>query len=680
MTNKDKLKQAIRKGIVKDDKTALAFVIAEKEKEKLIKEILPQIKTIPGLKGEKGDVGPAGTDGRDGARGPKGLDGKNPDASVVTQEVIQALEPLIPDIKDITNELPQLGGEIVDAINLLKTDNEEDKIDAVHIKNLPKAGNNYYGGSGIKELVAGTGITIDNSNLGYPKINSTGGSSAWGSITGTLTDQTDLTTYLSTNYVPYTGATGDVNIGAHNFLLTGNINFGASPISLTNGGGSIQIGQYASAGGTHSQAIGYLSAAAGYYAIAIGYSSTASELGTAAIGNGATASGTGATAIGDASAARGYSSTGIGYGANAAGDYSICIGYSAQAPNNNEINFSDGFGTQLDIYNGVADFKTNSIHGASFVKNSGTSSQFLKADGSVDSSVYGVGTVTNVASGNGMNFTAITGTGSVTMGTPSSCTAATTNAVTATSHTHAITGFLTAVTAHNILSATHGDSVTASATKGDIIIGNATPKWDRLAGSTDTSHKRYLQSNPAFPSGVPNPPTWQQIAYADISGAPGVPAATNQVIYNNGSALAGSANFTYDGTSLAVGNSTDIALKTYGGMTMSYTEILTGSYYVLLSDRVIVCNLGDSGGGSQYYVNLPTASGNGRIITIKHEDSGGVNTVAISNGGCASIEGTSCDFYLNNFGSVVTLQDIVIGCSYGWIVIGAYASSLNCTL
>ena len=51
----------------------------------------------------------------------------------------------------------------------------------------------------------------------------------------------------------------------------------------------------------------------------------------------------------------------------------------------------------------------------------------------------GTGTVTSVSAGNGMNFTAITGSGSVTLGTPSTLTNATTNAVTTTSHTHAIT-------------------------------------------------------------------------------------------------------------------------------------------------------------------------------------------------------------------------------------------------
>jgi hypothetical protein len=49
------------------------------------------------------------------------------------------------------------------------------------------------------------------------------------------------------------------------------------------------------------------------------------------------------------------------------------------------------------------------------------------------------GTVTSVASGNGMNFTTITATGTVTMGTPSTLTTTSTNATTTTSHTHAIT-------------------------------------------------------------------------------------------------------------------------------------------------------------------------------------------------------------------------------------------------
>lgn len=46
--------------------------------------------------------------------------------------------------------------------------------------------------------------------------------------------------------------------------------------------------------------------------------------------------------------------------------------------------------------------------------------------------------VTSIASGNGMNFTTITGTGTVTLGTPSQITSTSTDATTSTSHTHSL--------------------------------------------------------------------------------------------------------------------------------------------------------------------------------------------------------------------------------------------------
>jgi len=45
--------------------------------------------------------------------------------------------------------------------------------------------------------------------------------------------------------------------------------------------------------------------------------------------------------------------------------------------------------------------------------------------------------------------------------------------------------FLTSVTAHNLLSTTHGDSLADTVVAGDIMFGNATPKWARLAKATD---------------------------------------------------------------------------------------------------------------------------------------------------------------------------------------------------
>lgn len=55
------------------------------------------------------------------------------------------------------------------------------------------------------------------------------------------------------------------------------------------------------------------------------------------------------------------------------------------------------------------------------------------------------GTVTSVAAGNGLTFTTITGSGSVTLGTPGTLTTSTTNSVTTGSHTHAVTFPVTSV-------------------------------------------------------------------------------------------------------------------------------------------------------------------------------------------------------------------------------------------
>lgn len=49
------------------------------------------------------------------------------------------------------------------------------------------------------------------------------------------------------------------------------------------------------------------------------------------------------------------------------------------------------------------------------------------------------GTLTSISAGNGMNFSTITTTGSITLGTPSTIGATTSNALTTNSHTHAIT-------------------------------------------------------------------------------------------------------------------------------------------------------------------------------------------------------------------------------------------------
>lgn len=127
MDKKQKLKEAILSGKVKDEKSALAFVIAEKEKEKLIKEIIPQIKLPKTLKGDPGKDGKDGVDGKDGQKGEKGKDGRNPDVATVVQETVVALEPLVPSIDAILKELPQEGESVRDALEMLTGEERLDK-------------------------------------------------------------------------------------------------------------------------------------------------------------------------------------------------------------------------------------------------------------------------------------------------------------------------------------------------------------------------------------------------------------------------------------------------------------------------------------------------------------------------------------------------------------------------
>lgn len=103
---------------------------------------------------------------------------------------------------------------------------------------------------------------------------------------------------------------------------------------------------------------------------------------------------------------------------------------------------------------------TGNVTAASLIKTGGTSSQFLKADGSVDTSTY-----------------------------------------------------LTSVTAHNLLSATHGDTLTDSVVLGDVMVGNATPKWARLAGNATTTKKFLRQTGNGAISAVP---AWDTVTSTDV--------------------------------------------------------------------------------------------------------------------------------------------------------------------
>lgn len=74
----------------------------------------------------------------------------------------------------------------------------------------------------------------------------------------------------------------------------------------------------------------------------------------------------------------------------------------------------------------------------SMVAVDGTEGVFTMSDGSEYRLDLSVGTDVNISAGNGMNFSNITGVGSVVLGTPSQITSSSSDSVSATSHTHSL--------------------------------------------------------------------------------------------------------------------------------------------------------------------------------------------------------------------------------------------------
>lgn len=71
--------------------------------------------------------------------------------------------------------------------------------------------------------------------------------------------------------------------------------------------------------------------------------------------------------------------------------------------------------------------------------------------------------------------------------------------------------------AHEILGTGHANTVTGSAVLGDIIYGDATPKWTKLAGNTTATKKFMRQTGTGAVSAVP---AWDTISAADVQAFP----------------------------------------------------------------------------------------------------------------------------------------------------------------
>jgi hypothetical protein len=271
-----------------------------------------------------------------------------------------------------------------------------------------------------------------------------GGAAVWGGITGTLSDQTDLQNALNakfddptgttaqylrgdgslatfpslTGYVPYTGATGAVNLGVYD-LTVNELTIGKGLNSVANNTALGKRTLFHTTTGNYNTAVGHEAGhnlTTGQYNTAIGQSAMFTATSAAqntAIGVNAlllATSGGSNVAVGLDSLQHittGSSNTAIGYNAgshitggstpNTTATNSVFIGRDSKANADGQTNQivigqnAVGNGSNTATFGNTAttaNYFTGSINGGSFVKSGGTSSQFLKADGTVDSSVY----------------------------------------------------------------------------------------------------------------------------------------------------------------------------------------------------------------------------------------------------------------------------------------------------
>ena len=255
-TIKQKIAKAVKEGKITDEKTLATFLMVEELQQRLDEEI-PQIKNIlkkvkgdtgpkgnKGEKGDRGEQGVVGKDGKNGLNGKDGLNGKTPtiDASKIALEasnrVLDEVLPKIPTIEQVEAEIPKLGHEIRDSLELL-TGNERLDKSAIkgleEIEKLAKQPKILGGGGGSIARNFYQLFDVPQSYTGqtgkYIRVNFT--------ETALEFNQIDLSVY-----VPYTGATADVDLGLWELSAANVFLYNDGAIDFYSDAGITQIGEF----------------------------------------------------------------------------------------------------------------------------------------------------------------------------------------------------------------------------------------------------------------------------------------------------------------------------------------------------------------------------------------------------------------------------------------------------
>lgn len=282
----------------------------------------------------------------------------------------------------------------------------------------------------------------------------------------------------------------------------------------------------------------------------------------------------------------------------------------------------------------------------------------------------GGGTVTSVLAGNGMNFSTITGSGNVTLGTPSSVTLSSTNSVSATSHTHK---FDPGGTSSQYI---RGDGTLATMPQGggDVYkvgtpVNNQVGVWTgngTIEGDADltfdgtnlvvtgnvTSDQNRTQTT------LTNPSTYNYQSgakarinlTADVSdmtitnlpdGSEGSLEVYQDATGNRTFTIAGSTGYT---TLKRVGPKTEINLAANSHTTIAYWRTGDILYYGFVDDKVLSSSGGDNW-GSQVVVTDTTLTGSGTTASPLS---------VVSSGGMTDPMTTAGDLIYRNSSNVTT--------------------------
>ena len=340
-----------------------------------------KLKTKLDLKdGERGEIGLQGKQGEKGLKGDKGDKGdigKTPDTDQITlQATERALETIkneIPTIDSIIKKLPIEGRlQVVEKINSGKK--EDLKIQLKQLEDFEKLTTKDVLNQAVSILDQRTQFLINKHSGGR-----------WGNILGTITEQTDLITYIaeqvgtenlwdddgSTYLTPHTANRG-ISLGSGKILTTGTGTLGTiigNPEGTSTKDfifGSAQTADVGTAAQDRRMFFDKSKGAfragiadttqwddvnVGEYSVAFGFRPIASGLASIAIGYGSRATNTASISFGTVSIASGGSATASGYFPVASGYGSMSFGMNE---NFDDTSFVAGTGTADVGYGQIA--------------------------------------------------------------------------------------------------------------------------------------------------------------------------------------------------------------------------------------------------------------------------------------------------------------------------------------